>query len=402
ETSHNRFGFTGHYWDKEASLYYAKARYYDPFTARFTQADSFLGNIDDPPSLHRYLYGAANPTMYWDPTGYDFRLNSAKKYGIDGVAAPELSGTVTASDLEKYQRYAGKYGTRADELQAISLSTTSYTKSWGKDIAKLWASSLAGLAGGEVVLARTMAGVTGAAAQGLRAMASRVLAAGTGGGVQQGTQSALDGKGVVEVTEDAAVGFGTGVAIGTGMEVIGAGWGAYKARQMMRDAPPRVDISPDDFARQAARRVDAAKARSTSAAYASTEAPAGSMTAAELEEQAALSSKDAAITDPARLLTAPKAPPRDHHIFPREFEKFFSARGIKIHDFTVTLDEATHLRALHGRGNMGQTPGRWNPTWRQFIDDNPNATALEIYQQGGKMMSEYGLTGMRIHPYKKP
>jgi RHS repeat-associated protein len=70
ETSHNRFGFTGHYWDKEASLYYAKARYYDPFTARFTQADSFLGTIDDPPSLHRYFYANANPTMYVDPTGH--------------------------------------------------------------------------------------------------------------------------------------------------------------------------------------------------------------------------------------------------------------------------------------------------------------------------------------------
>jgi RHS repeat-associated protein len=70
-TSHNRFGFTGHYWDKEASLYYAKARYYDPFTARFTQADSFLGTIDDPPSLHRYFYANANPTMFVDPTGHD-------------------------------------------------------------------------------------------------------------------------------------------------------------------------------------------------------------------------------------------------------------------------------------------------------------------------------------------
>ena len=68
-TSKNRFGFTGHYWDKEASLYYAKARYYDPFTARFTQADSFLGTIDDPPSLHRYFYANANPTFYTDPTG---------------------------------------------------------------------------------------------------------------------------------------------------------------------------------------------------------------------------------------------------------------------------------------------------------------------------------------------
>jgi len=67
--SHNRFGFTGHYWDKEASLYYAKARYYDPFTARFTQSDSFLGSIDDPPSLHRYFYANANPTMFVDPSG---------------------------------------------------------------------------------------------------------------------------------------------------------------------------------------------------------------------------------------------------------------------------------------------------------------------------------------------
>ncbi len=68
--SHNRFGFTGHYWDKEASLYYAKARYYDPFTARFTQSDAFLGNIDDPPSLHRYQYGHANPTTFTDPDGH--------------------------------------------------------------------------------------------------------------------------------------------------------------------------------------------------------------------------------------------------------------------------------------------------------------------------------------------
>jgi RHS repeat-associated protein len=77
-TTHNRFGYTGHYWDKEASLYYAKARYYDPFTARFTQADSFLGNIDDPPSLHRYFYVHANPTRYTDSTGHF--LDSAGQY----------------------------------------------------------------------------------------------------------------------------------------------------------------------------------------------------------------------------------------------------------------------------------------------------------------------------------
>jgi len=87
--SKNRFGFTGHYWDNEAGLYYAKARYYDPFTARFTQADSFLGNIDDPPSLHRYFYAHANPTFYTDPTG-NYSWNEFKgdaKWGADFTLA---------------------------------------------------------------------------------------------------------------------------------------------------------------------------------------------------------------------------------------------------------------------------------------------------------------------------
>ena len=85
ETSHNRFGFTGHYWDKEASLYYAKARYYDPFTARFTQADSFFGTIDDPPSLHRYFYAADNPTRYVDPDGHAFGEATAIGAGLGAV-----------------------------------------------------------------------------------------------------------------------------------------------------------------------------------------------------------------------------------------------------------------------------------------------------------------------------
>jgi RHS repeat-associated protein len=70
EASPNRFGFTGHYFDTETNLYFAKARYYDPLFARFTTQDSFLGAIDNPPSLHRYLYANANPTVFIDPTGH--------------------------------------------------------------------------------------------------------------------------------------------------------------------------------------------------------------------------------------------------------------------------------------------------------------------------------------------
>jgi RHS repeat-associated protein len=65
----NRFAFTGHVFDTETGLYYAKARYFDPKLGRFLTQDSFLGEIDEPPSLHRYLYANANPTRYLDLTG---------------------------------------------------------------------------------------------------------------------------------------------------------------------------------------------------------------------------------------------------------------------------------------------------------------------------------------------
>jgi len=52
-------------------LLYAKARFYDPETARFTSQDSYLGKPDDPPSLHRYFYANDRPTYFVDPTGHN-------------------------------------------------------------------------------------------------------------------------------------------------------------------------------------------------------------------------------------------------------------------------------------------------------------------------------------------
>ncbi len=68
-SSFNRFTFTGHEQDTETNLYYFKARYYDPDTGRFLNQDPYLGDLNTPPSLHRYLYAYANPTVYVDPTG---------------------------------------------------------------------------------------------------------------------------------------------------------------------------------------------------------------------------------------------------------------------------------------------------------------------------------------------
>jgi RHS repeat-associated protein len=65
----NPFRFTGHQFDEATGLYYAKARYYNPETARFLTEDPVKGNILDPLTLNPYLYGHANPTVYVDPDG---------------------------------------------------------------------------------------------------------------------------------------------------------------------------------------------------------------------------------------------------------------------------------------------------------------------------------------------
>jgi hypothetical protein len=90
----------------------------------------------------------------------------------------------------------------------------------------------------------------------------------------------------------------------------------------------------------------------------------------------------------------------DHHIFPQQFRDFFSSRGIDIHQFTITVEaQLTHLKGIHGNGNLGQFPGRWNSLWKSFIDKNPNASQKEIFQFAGKMLDEFKLGHLPIHPY---
>jgi hypothetical protein len=88
-----------------------------------------------------------------------------------------------------------------------------------------------------------------------------------------------------------------------------------------------------------------------------------------------------------------------HHLMPQQFQKFFAERGIDIHQYTVKIGQSTHLKGVHGKG-LGNLPGRWNPTWKQWIKANPNASAKDVYQQLGRMMDEFNLSHIPIQPYK--
>jgi RHS repeat-associated protein len=63
------FLFAGQQYDPSASLYYLRARYYDPALGRFLTRDPFPGLPTLPQTLNPYAYALNNPVNLVDPSG---------------------------------------------------------------------------------------------------------------------------------------------------------------------------------------------------------------------------------------------------------------------------------------------------------------------------------------------
>ncbi|WP_217442129.1 RHS repeat domain-containing protein [Myxococcus sp. CA039A] len=88
-----KLGYTGHQYDSETGLTYARARYYDSELGIFISRDSYEGKLDDALSLHRYAYAHLNPLRYVDPSGQCvwtsecwLRLAEEVRRGVVGTA----------------------------------------------------------------------------------------------------------------------------------------------------------------------------------------------------------------------------------------------------------------------------------------------------------------------------
>ena len=81
----NDFLFCGEQFDPVTGLYYLRARYMNPSVGRFITMDSYEGSIDDPVSLHKYLYADANPVSNSDPSGYNTVAELEVTTGIQSV-----------------------------------------------------------------------------------------------------------------------------------------------------------------------------------------------------------------------------------------------------------------------------------------------------------------------------
>ncbi len=97
----NYYRFTARQWDPESSLYYYRARYYDPGLGRFLQADpvGYEGG-----SLNLYAYCGNSPLNYGDPTGLcreKIRAILAKLLQMSGVVLTSTEFDAALGALEK-------------------------------------------------------------------------------------------------------------------------------------------------------------------------------------------------------------------------------------------------------------------------------------------------------------
>jgi RHS repeat-associated protein len=87
------------------SLYDAGARFYDPNIGTFTQMDTVTGNAQNPLSMNRFLYAAANPWSMIDPDGHTFCTASnypdCDGFAPNGWRPPEPNSSGSPDDRDE-------------------------------------------------------------------------------------------------------------------------------------------------------------------------------------------------------------------------------------------------------------------------------------------------------------
>jgi RHS repeat-associated protein len=77
--------YSGEPYYQSIAMQYLRARFYDPATGRFNRLDPFAGNMQDPQSLHKYLYVHGDPVQGIDPTGTNLTGGQLAAIGVAAV-----------------------------------------------------------------------------------------------------------------------------------------------------------------------------------------------------------------------------------------------------------------------------------------------------------------------------
>jgi RHS repeat-associated protein len=137
--SETRLGYTGHQYDVETGLTYARARYYDSKLGVFLSRDSFEGVLTEAPSLHRYTYAGNSPLKYVDPSGRCFYQSCAEMlFGdedapegpqpdapVQVVAPKGKPGSMTLSEQAETAKVTTAMKSREDRRQVMDNASLS-------------------------------------------------------------------------------------------------------------------------------------------------------------------------------------------------------------------------------------------------------------------------------------
>jgi RHS repeat-associated protein len=84
-TTPNDYLYSGEQFDPNLGFYYLRARYMNPSDGRFWTMDAYEADRFETASLHKYLYGNANPANNHDPSGYFSISETLTAMGVNGV-----------------------------------------------------------------------------------------------------------------------------------------------------------------------------------------------------------------------------------------------------------------------------------------------------------------------------
>ncbi|MCL2863763.1 MAG: RHS repeat-associated core domain-containing protein, partial [Methanimicrococcus sp.] len=164
-----KYTFTGKELDSEIGLYYFEARYYNPQTFVFTQADSVIPNVYNPQSLNRYSYCYNNPVKYTDPDGHIPLI-------VATTAAGAIAGGIVGGGGEFIRQYNAAGGSiwsdiRNRDVTSVIAFAQSDDVNWGS----VGAHAVGGAVAGGVAGLTMGAGISVFATGGLAAPASTAI-----------------------------------------------------------------------------------------------------------------------------------------------------------------------------------------------------------------------------------
>ncbi len=108
----NNYLFGGEQFDPALGMYFMRARYLNPATGRFLTMDQFDGRLEDPASLHKYLYANNDPINNFDPTG-NFTM-------MQVAIAIDIIGTLASLAMGIYNLFQGNYKEAAIDFAFVA------------------------------------------------------------------------------------------------------------------------------------------------------------------------------------------------------------------------------------------------------------------------------------------